>query len=81
MQLAFVRLTPAVRGNGHVGGYEQTTELWVNVAQVSQVGVSGGLTFVETRAGCSWVQETPQEVLALLADAINKVNGDWGDAE
>lgn len=48
---------------------EDTTELMVDAFSVKHIGVAAGVTFVETSAGCSYVEETPVEVFEKIAKA------------
>lgn len=57
MQFAFIKLTSA---------QDDTPELWVSASQISHIGVCNEVTFVETRAGCSYVKETPAEVMEMV---------------
>jgi len=61
MNIAFIKLT---------SDQEDTTELYVEVSSIKHIGMLvNGVTFVETSAGCSYVKETPVEVL----DKVGKV--------
>lgn len=61
MQLTFIKLTSA---------QEDTSELWVAAMSICHVGVSAGVTFVETPGGCSYVKETTAEVMEKIGDAV-----------